>query len=109
MNHEGMPVYASEKVVHSPAFFKYSFLTPSRGWQLVAVGDMTKSRTENPFSLIFKVFMTCHQQEGQDTYLEQFPQVLGLGLVFTKKIYKFTDSKAQLKICSITSRRNKQY
>ena len=56
MNHEGMPVYASEKGVHCPAFFKYSFLTPSRGWQLVAVGDMTKSRTENPFSLIFKGF-----------------------------------------------------
>ena len=35
------PLKISEKGVHRPVFSKYSFITPSRGWQWVAVGDMT--------------------------------------------------------------------
>ena len=37
----GKPLQISEKGVHRPAFFKYSCITPNRGWQSVAEGDRT--------------------------------------------------------------------
>ena len=66
------------------------------------------------FHRFLKVFKTCHQKEGQDNYPEKFFTslgnfVLGLGLVLTKKIYKFTYSYyGQLEICSLISLTNKQ-
>ena len=34
-----------------------------------------KQACEPLFHRFFKVFKTCHQEKGQDTYPEQFPQV----------------------------------
>ena len=39
------PLKNGEKVVHRTAFSKDSFLTPSRGWQRVAEGDVIKWHT----------------------------------------------------------------
>ena len=36
------PLKISEKVVHRPYFSKDSLITPSRGWQRLAEGDMIK-------------------------------------------------------------------
>ena len=36
---------------------------------------LEKEHLLTPFSLIFRGFQDMSQKEGQDTYLEQFPQV----------------------------------
>ena len=76
---------------------------------------LEKAGLWTPFSLIFKGFQGMSPQKRSEyisgtisASLGNF--VLGVGLVFTKKIYKFTYSyQAQLKIWSLTSRTNKQY
>ena len=39
------PLKVSEKLVHRPAFSKDLFITPNKGWQRVAEGDMTNWHT----------------------------------------------------------------
>ena len=46
----------SEKGVHRPAFSKYSFITPSRGWHRVAQGDMTNWHT-----LMVQMHLLCQR------------------------------------------------
>ena len=50
------PLQISEKGVHRPVFSKYSFITPSRGWQRVAVGDMTNWHT-----LMVQMHLLCQR------------------------------------------------
>ena len=46
----------SEKGVHRPAFSNYLFITPSRGWQRVAEGNMTNWHT-----LMVQMHMLCQR------------------------------------------------
>ena len=52
----GKPLKISEKGVHRPAFSKYSVITPSRGWQWVAVGDKTNWHT-----LMVHIHLLCQR------------------------------------------------
>ena len=50
------PLKISEKGVNKPAFSNYSFITPNRGWQWVAVGDMTNWHT-----LMVQMHLLCQR------------------------------------------------
>ena len=59
------PLKISEKGVHRPAFSKYSFITPSRGWHRVAQGDMNNWRT-----VMVQMQLLC-QRSGD--YIQEVP------------------------------------